>query len=368
MSEQPKLWDGEADDRLVCRAVVPETHDVTTFLFGAHEDVGPRLFRFEPGQFLTFAFPIDGGTVHRCYTIATPPTRPDLVGITVKRVPGGPVSGWLHGGGLRPGDVVRASGPMGEFTSRLDGGRRWLFLAGGVGVTPLMAMARAAYDLGRDTDLILAQAARTPADIVFRDELALMARRRPKFRTAYLVEAAGAEPEWAGHRGRISEPLLRLLAPDLPEREVLCCGPAPFMAAVRGILAGLGYDMARYREESFNFDELPAAERAAVVAAEAEQDAEEAAPALPASFEIRFAKSDRLVSCGAEQTILDAARKAGLRLPASCTKGICGTCKSRKLGGEVEMRHGGGIRQREIDAGMVLICCSRPRSDVVIER
>ena len=141
------------------------------------------------------------------------------------------------------------------------------------------------------------------------------------------------------------------------------------MAAVRGILAKLGYDMARYREESFSFEDLPAAERAAVVAAEAEQDAEEAAAqALPASFEIRFAKSDRVVRCGADQTILDAARGAGMRLPSSCTKGLCGICKSKKLGGEVEMLHGGGIRQREIDAGMVLLCCSRPRSDVVIER
>jgi ferredoxin-NADP reductase len=321
-----------------------------------------------PGQFLTFAFPVGGSTVHRCYTIATPPTRPDLVGITVKRVPGGPVSNWLHDGNLKPGDVVRASGPMGDFSSWLGGGQKWLFLAGGVGVTPLMSMARAAFDLGQDPDLILVQAARTPADLVFRDELALMARRRPGLRTAHLVEAAGSEPEWAGHRGRLSEALLRTLAPDLAEREVFCCGPAPFMAAVRSILAGLGYDMGHYREESFNFEELPAAERAAVAAAGAGQDAEEAAASAPASFEIRFAKSDRAVRCGAEQTILDAARKAGLRLPASCTKGICGTCKSRKLGGEVEMRHGGGIRQREIDAGMVLLCCSRPRSDVVIER
>jgi len=227
-------------------------------------------------------------------------------------------------------------------------------------------MARAAFDLGLDPDTVFVQAARTPADLVFRDELALMARRRPGFRTAHLVEAAGTEPEWAGHRGRISEALLQALAPDLAEREVFCCGPRPFMAAVRGILAKLGYDMARYREESFNFEELPAAERAAVVAAEAGQDAEEAR--APASFEIRFAKSDRVVRCGADQTILDAARGAGMRLPSSCTKGLCGTCKSKKLGGEVEMRHGGGIRQREIDAGMVLLCCSRPRSDVVIER
>ena len=57
-----------------------------------------------------------------------------------------------------------------------------------------------------------------------------------------------------------------------------------------------------------------------------------------------------------------------MRLPASCAKGLCGTCKSRKLEGTVEMNHAGGIRQREVDAGMILLCCSTPRSDIVIDR
>ena len=57
-----------------------------------------------------------------------------------------------------------------------------------------------------------------------------------------------------------------------------------------------------------------------------------------------------------------------MRLPSSCTQGMCGTCKSKKVSGTVDMTHQGGIRQREIDAGMVLLCCSKPTSDLVIER
>ena len=68
------------------------------------------------------------------------------------------------------------------------------------------------------------------------------------------------------------------------------------------------------------------------------------------------------------QTVLDAVLRQGLYLPHACGHGLCGTCKSRKLEGEVDMRHAGGIRQREIDQGLVLLCCSRPRSDLVIER
>ena len=98
---------------------------------------------------------------------------------------------------------------------------------------------------------------------------------------------------------------------------------------------------------------------------------EEAAEELSsqvATYRVEFAKTRRVVECPENLTILDAARRAGMRLPSSCAKGLCGTCKSKKLSGEVEMTHQGGIRQREIDQGMVLICCSRPRSDVVIDR
>lgn len=86
------------------------------------------------------------------------------------------------------------------------------------------------------------------------------------------------------------------------------------------------------------------------------------------SFRVEFAKTRRVLDCPEDTTVLDAARKAGIRLPSSCAKGLCGTCKSKVTSGTVAMTHAGGIRQREIDAGMALLCCSRPTSDLVIER
>ena len=85
-------------------------------------------------------------------------------------------------------------------------------------------------------------------------------------------------------------------------------------------------------------------------------------------FKVELSRSLKTLVCGPDTFILDAARAAGLRLPSSCTRGVCGTCKSRLVSGQVEMQHGGGIRQREIDQGMILICCSRPKTDLVIER
>ena len=69
---QPPYWDPDADDVLVCREVRVETHDVRSFVFSAAE---PRLFRYKPGQFMTFDLEIEGQRINRCYTISSSPTR-----------------------------------------------------------------------------------------------------------------------------------------------------------------------------------------------------------------------------------------------------------------------------------------------------
>lgn len=348
-------WNPDEDDILVCRQVRPETADVKTFIFAARS---PRLFRYQPGQFLTFDFEIGGETINRCYTISSTPTRPHLVSITVKRVPGGPVSNWLHDN-MAPGREIRATGPMGEFSSSVHPAPKYLFLSGGSGITPLMSMARAHHDLALPADIVFVHSARTPADIIFREELELMGRNLSGFRAVAICEGDSHGERWGGFRGRLSLDALNVIAPDFRDREIFTCGPAPYMAAVRGILTLAGFDMDRYHEESFDFGTLTGAEDTATAAAVA-------APGL--SYRIEFTKSRRVIDCPADKHILEAAREAGMRLPSSCTKGLCGTCKSKVVSGKLDMKHSGGIRQREIDMGMALICCSKPLSDLVIER
>ncbi len=385
-------WNPDVDDVLVVRAVRDETHDVRTFVLAPRN---PARFRYLPGQFITLDIEIGGETINRCYTLSSTPTRPDAVSITVKRVPGGPVSNFLHDT-LKPGSTLRAVGPMGDFScfEPGNGATRYLFLSGGSGITPLMSMSRAFHDLAEPRDIVFVHAARSPADIIFRDELELMARNQPgHFRFAPVCETDSPMQPWHGLRGRLNLGLLNHIAPDYKEREIFVCGPSPFMAAVRSMLKEAGFDMSRHHEESFNFEELAAAEpevAAEVVVAEAKeaarapQPAPEAVPApepVPASappapepaapavvYKVSFAKSGRTIECSSDMFVLDAARRAGVRLPSSCSKGLCGTCKSKLVSGEVEMKHQGGIRQREIDAGMRLLCCSKPRSDLVVDR
>lgn len=364
LSTLAQRWDGDNDDTLVCRQVRQETADVKTFVFSAPD---ARSMRYWPGQYITLELEIDGVRVNRCYTLSSAPTRPDTVSITVKRVPGGLVSNWLHDN-LVTGMSLRVLGPAGEFSCFLQGApahRSYLLLSAGSGITPLMSMARALHDLSFEADIAFVHSARTPADIIFARELELLAHNQRQFRLGFVCERQGGSAAWAGFQGFLTREILHNIAPDFLRRELYCCGPAPYMAAVRQLLHDAGFDMKHYHQESFTFETL-----VAETAAEAEAEAEQSLPgaAVPPGFTVTFERLGHKLACDASQTILEAARIAGMRLPTSCTRGMCGTCKTRMVSGQVAMNHAGGIRQREIDQGWILPCCSKPLSDVTLER
>ena len=347
------LWDPENDDVLVWRQVRQETHDVKTFVFSARE---PRAFRFYPGQYMTFELPVEG-MVTRSYTISGSAARPYRIEITVKRVPGGPGSNWLHDY-MMPGKEVNVSGPFGEFTTDATGEEKLLFISAGSGITPMMSMTRTACDLSEPSDLYFIHAARTPADIIFHKELSLLATQNPGLRIAFTCSTAAAHHSWTGYTGRFNIQMLSLMLPDFKDRKVFCCGPAPFMEGVGNMLRDAGFDMEKYYEESFDFG--------AETAGTFEEPV--AAPEISGqTFRVSFTKTGHVVECGPGMAVLSAAREAGILPMSSCQRGICGTCKSKLISGEVDMQHGGGIRQREIDQGKVLICCSTPLSDIEVE-
>lgn len=365
--QSPACWSGEDHAVLVCTAATDVTHDVKNFVFEAE---GEQVFDFEPGQFLTLMLDIDGYPVNRCYTISSPPTRPHRIAITVKRVLGGTVSNWVHDN-IVPGAKVNAMAPLGAFTLARQPAEKYLFLSAGSGITPLMSMIRTMYDLGTRADVVFLHSARTPSDIVFRNELAAIESLMPNLRVVHVCENDYPSERWGGMRGRLSPTMLQTIVPDLHERVTLNCGPVPYMDAVRRILGELDYDLGTYYEESFTFDD-PSQPGATPPPEGVEYDEIAVAPP-PAghdagtTYSIEFAKSGRTVTCRADQFVLDAAIDAGVRVPSSCGQGMCGTCKLPKLSGAVEMNHNGGIRPREVTAGKILACCSKPLSDLSLD-
>lgn len=259
---------------------------------------------------------------------------------------------------LKPGMKLRAFGPLGDFTHIKHPGEKYLFISAGSGVTPMMAMTRYMSDIAPLSDITFINCARSPSDIIFRAELEYLARFMPNLHLGFIVEERNQLDLWSGLRGRIDKAKIALLSHDFLDRTVFCCGPDIFMNFVSSSLEAAGFDMSRYHQESFK----PAT---AELAPEPE-----VGPEGEVAATIRFSAmgtADKEVICKPGQTVLQAARGAGVRIGAACESGLCGTCRVLKLSGEVEMHHNGGILDDEIEEGYILACCSRPKSDLQIE-
>lgn len=232
-----------------------------------------------------------------------------------------------------------------------------LFLTAGSGITPLMSMARELVDRQSPADVVFVHHARTPRDIVFRNELQRMRSLHAGVRVVVVCEADSVGETWHGHRGRIRGDLVPEAVADVAEREVWICGPPVYREIARDLVLVAGADPARVHEESYVFGETSIVDPPATI-----DDAVDVT-----TYSVEFRKSQRTVECPADTKLLDAAALAGLNLASSCREGLCGTCKSSMSSGTVDMKHGGGIRPREIDQGKILLCCSTPTSDVVID-
>lgn len=340
-----------------CVNRIIETHDVTTFCFAAEQ---PIMFFFKPGQFVTLELMIDNEQVMRSYTIASSPSVPYSFSITVKRVPGGQVSNWLHDN-LQVGDELAVHGPMGIFNCIDHPTDKVLLLSGGSGITPTMSMTRWFYDTNANVDMVFCHSARTPKDIIFRRELELIDSRISNFSLNFICETHEISETWSGYRGYLDRFKLEQMAPDFKERTVFCCGPEPYMKAVKAMLKELGFPMENYFEESFG---APPSNDELEILSEAE---EEALEDRSEGAMVTFAHIGKGIRVKPDETVHAAATQLGIRIPKACGMGICGTCRVLKVSGEVEMEHNGGITDDDVAEGYILSCCSRPKTDVEIE-
>lgn len=364
---------------LECIDIEDETHDVKTFHFRVRTHTQPGevpLCLHRPGQFITLRLRHGDVLVPRSYTISSPPSRPLTLCLTIKRDPDGLVSRFMHDR-LRIGQVIPANGPSGTFDLVSIAPRpRIVMLSGGSGITPMMSMLRYLHDT-RATDhaITFLHSARTPKDIIFRQELGLIARRLDL--TLGFICENGAEDGM--DQGYLDRGMLDRHVPDIRDCTVLTCGPAPYMNAVKSMLADLKFDMDHYHDESFGTPserqnpDGATPESLSVDAVElpgdvpADPPAQSAPAATAGPDQITFTVSGKTAAYSAGETILDVATREGIAIPTNCQMGLCGTCKTTCTSGIVEMDDTEGLAPGEQEAGYVLTCCGRPRGPVSID-
>ena len=239
-----RFWKG--DLRVV--GMFRETPNVRTFRL-ALPDGGKIPFAYSAGQFLRLTLQIDGKSVGRSYTIASPPTRDAYVELSIKREENGQVSRYLHDK-LMTGGTVSVSAPSGRFTFDPKGETAVLLIAGGVGITPVMSILRDLTDRCWQGQIDLVFSVRSRDDVIFAAELDFLASRHPNLHVHKTI-TRDVPGDWTGPRGRISMDLLRQLVPDFAARRSFVCGPDEMAAAVRKELIASGVAESRITLESF---------------------------------------------------------------------------------------------------------------------
>ncbi|HUL75316.1 MAG TPA: 2Fe-2S iron-sulfur cluster-binding protein [Vicinamibacterales bacterium] len=324
-------------------AVIDEAPHIRSFRMAR-----PEGFEFTAGQFLTVRVRIDGREHARCYSISSAPSTRGYVEITVKRQ--GLVSNTLHST-LRPGSALHVKAPAGVFVYPAGDDRPLLLLAGGIGITPLLSMLRHALHVEPRRAVTLIYSAQQEDGLAFCDELKALARRHPQLCLVFAVTRGAPGP--GIFPGRIDETLIQTMAPHVTNAISLICGPQAMIDATSALLAKIGVPAAQVRSEVFQ----------AAVAASAGRAA---APNGTHAHRMQCARSGATLQVAAGQTLLEAAEAGGVAIDSICRSGVCGTCRTRVIDGDVPC-DAAGLDESDREDGYVLACIARPKSDCTVE-
>lgn len=233
---------------------------------------------------------------------------------------------------LRLGTQLRVSAPRNHFRL-LEDAPRTVLIAGGIGVTPLLAMLRRLVQLGTPVEFI--QCARSRADAAFLDEIESIAAAHPQVELRrHFDDMQGGPPD-----------LRKLLAGRPADTHFYGCGPSPMLSAFEDACAALGYDHAHL-------------ERFAPV--------EQARSAVTQTCTVELRRSGRSLQVGPDVSILDAVLEAGIPAEYSCHEGMCGACETKVISGDVEHRDSILTKQEQAANKSMMICVSRCRGGTLV--
>ncbi|MBC7301875.1 MAG: ferredoxin--NADP reductase [Nocardia sp.] len=322
--------------RATVTRIIKETADARTLVLTPHE----WQFAYAAGQFCTFKVEVDGRDVYRAYSMSSAPETDTEIRTTVKRVPGGQVSNWMHDT-LTEGDEVLITAPTGKFCLRPAPGP-FLGFAGGSGITPILSLAKSVLAT-TDRRVKLLCADRDRAAMIFDGVLSELVTRFPDRLT--VVRHIDDE------NGFPTPELVREFVGTDTDGDSYICGPEPFMAMVEAALPGPG----QIFSERFGSAPPP------TDAAETTGPVTTAEPAVDAgTVSIRLGRKRASVPRKEGETILESARRAGLSPPFSCEAGNCATCMAKVTDGHATMRVNDALSDDEVVDGYVLTCQAVP--------
>jgi len=294
-------------------------------LFELRDPAGGELPEFSAGAHVSLKVP--NGLIRK-YSLCNDPAERDRYVIAVKRETPGRGGSESLIRDVAAGGEVPVSAPANNFAlAKSPAG--YLFVAGGIGITPIMAMVRQLMATGGRFRLYYCT--RNAAATAFRDELSA-----PELRGRVKIHHDG---------GDLGKALDLWPIVEKPQGHLYCCGPRGLMQSVRDMTG-------HWSPSAVHFEAFTEA-------------AETKSGDKP--FTVRLARSGGSVAVPVGRTILEALRGHGLDVPSSCESGTCGTCRTRLISGEVD--HRDLVLADDERAGNIMVCVSRARSgEIVIDR
>lgn len=325
--------------RLRLLRVIEETAEARSFEFEVPAELA-AAYRYRSGQFLAFDVVVEGRVLRRCYSLSSAPGIDPHPVITVKRVADGPVSSWFNAV-PKAGDLLQVALPAGRFVLGTDPAPLCLYAAGS-GITPIFSIMKTAL---RDwtTPIQLFYANRDSESVIFRTALErMLAEHSARLSIRHHLDVQDGLTNAAELAAFVGNPI---------GSQHYICGPGPFMALVESVLLKAGTPRTNIHIERFTVsDEAPAGERAG----RAEAD-----------ITITLDGRTNTVRSSAGETVLEAARRAGLQPPSSCESGICASCLAKVVEGKAVMRNNEVLNEEEVAEGLILTCQSVPASPVL---
>lgn len=321
-----------------------------------------REYRFAAGQYLTLRTAIDGEEVRRSYSICSGPDDGELR-IAVKQVDGGLFSTWVNTG-IQTGDVLDVMTPTGRFgVAHVPGdGRTHVAFAAGSGITPILSIVRGILSREPHSRTFVFYGNRASADMLFREPLEEL-KDRFMGRLSVFHVLSQEQQDVPILNGRLDDAKVRLLLRHMVPVETIdhafLCGPTGMSDEIEATLLDMGL-----RPDQVHVERFVSALGGKPRPKPTPTPTQVAAPYATAALVADGKRSE--IPVAENESVLDAALRAGLDLPYACKGGMCSTCRARLVEGTAEMTLNFSLEPWEIKAGFVLTCQAHPTSPHVL--
>lgn len=322
-------------NRMQVHSIHQETPEVWTLNLINHD-----FYSYQPGQFALVSINNSDETM-RAYTLSSSPGLSPFITLTVRRLENGVGSGWLTSK-VKPGDYLWLSDAQGEFTCAGKESTRYLMLAAGCGITPIMSMTRWLLNNQPKADITIIFNIRERNQFIFENEWLELANAYPHNLNFILMSKFPEDNSLFS--GRISQEKIATLVPDIASRTVMCCGPNTYMEDTRRFAINLGVPAKNIFIERFGDEPVCVDENEQL------------------TMTIRHPLSQIKVPVGV--TLLSAMEDHKVPVFAACRAGVCGSCKTRIVSGDYDVTSTSTLTAEEIAQGYVLACSCRLKGNV----